>query len=138
MSNFTKFVALATLTLTVACEKTEDKASNAILLSNAPETKAYKEELVSLLEKTDPTKLEYYFDHYAQKNGTDYLYVNIEGAVDATAVVTVHEWDDKLKKIQKFKGKGYSGSKFKNLKLEVERDSANISFVYKGMDGIVD
>jgi len=138
MSNFTKFVALATLTLIVACGKTEDKASNAILLSNAPETNAYKKELASLLEKIDPTKLEYYFDHYVEKDGTDYLYVNIEGAVDATAVVTVHEWDDNFKKIQKFKGKGYSGSEFKNLKLEVERDSANISFVYKGMDGIAD
>jgi hypothetical protein len=40
--------------------------------------------------------------------------------------------------IREFKGKGYSGSEFKNLKLEVERNPANTSFVYKGVDGISD
>jgi len=138
MSNLTKFLALAAVTLTVACGKTEEKAPNTVLLNNAPETNAYKEELASLLEKADPSKLEYYFDHYIEKDGIDYLYVNITGAVDATAVVTIREWDDKLKELHESKAKGYSGSKFRNLKLEVERDSANISFVYKGMDGIFD
>jgi len=138
MSNLTKFLTLAAITLTVGCGKTEEKIPNIVRLNNAPETKAYKEELASLLEKANPTKLEYYFDHYVEKDGTDYLYVNIEGAVDAIAVVTVREWDDKLKELYESKGQGYSGSEFKNLKLEVERDSANTSFVYKGMDGIFD
>jgi len=138
MSNLTKFLALAAVTLTVACGKTEEKAPNAILLNNAPETKVYKEELASLLEKADRAKLEYYFDHYIQKDGIDYLYVNITGAIDATAIVTVRDWDEKLKELHEFKGKGYGGSEFKNLKLEVERDSANTSFIYKGTDGIFD
>ncbi|KGO87863.1 hypothetical protein Q765_05100 [Flavobacterium rivuli WB 3.3-2 = DSM 21788] len=138
MSNLTKFLTLAAVTLTVACGKTEEKAPNTVLLNNEPETKVYKEELASLLEKADPSKLEYYFDHYVQKDGIDYLYVNITGAVDAIAVVTVREWDEKLKELREFKGKGYGGSEFKNLKLEVERNSANTSFVYKGMDGIAD
>ena len=138
MSNLTKFLALAAVTLTVACGKTEEKAPNAVLLNNAPETKAYKEELASLLEKADPSKLEYYFDHYVQKDGIDYLYVNITGAVDAIAVVTVREWDDKLKELHESKGKGYSGSEFKDLKLEVERNSVNTLFIYKGIDGISD
>jgi hypothetical protein len=138
MLNITKFSVLAVIALTVACGKTEVKTSNAVLLNNAPDTNAYKDELASLLEKADPATLEYYFDHYVQKDNTDYLYINIEGAVEATAVVTVREWDDQLKTIHKFKGKGYGGAEFKNLKLEVERDSANTSFVYKGMDVISD
>ena len=138
MSNLTKFLALAAVTLTLACGKTEEKNPNAVLLNNAPETNAYKEELASLLEKADPSKLEYYFDHYVHQDDIDYLYVNIEGAVDAIAVVTVCEWDDKLEELHESKGKGYSGSEFKNLKFEVERDSANTSLVYKSMDGIFD
>jgi len=138
MSNLTKFLALAAVTLTVACGKTEEKAPNTVLLNNTPETNAYKKELASLIEKADPTKLEYYFDHYVEKDGINYLYINIEGAVNATAVVTVREWDDKLKELHESKAKGYSGSEFRNLKLEVERDSANTLFIYKGMDGIAD
>lgn len=82
--------------------------------------------------------MEYYFNHYVHKDSTDYLYVNIEGAVDATAVVTVREWDDKLKYLHESKGKGYSGSEFKNLRMEVERNPANTSFVCKEIDGISD
>ena len=138
MLNITKFLALAAITLTVACGKTEVKTSNAVLLNNAPDTKAYKDELASLLEKSDPTKLEYYFDHYVQKEGTNYLHINIEGAVEATAVVTVKQWDEHPDPIRELKGKGYGGSRFKNLKLEIVRDSANTSLIYKGMDRIVD
>jgi hypothetical protein len=138
MLNITKFSVLAVIALTVACGKTEETTSNAILLNNAPDKKAYKDKLDSLFEQADPATLEYYFDHYVQKDNTDYLYINIQGAVEATAVVTVREWDDKLKTIHKFKGKGYSGSEFKNLKLEVELNTANTSLVYKGMDGISD
>jgi len=138
MSNLTKFLALAAIALATASGKTGEKTPNIVRLNNAPETKAYKEELASLLEKADQTKLGYYFDHYVEEDGNDYLYVNIEGAVDAIAVVTVREWDDKLKELHESKGNGYSGSELKNLKLEVERNSANTWFIYKGMDGIFD
>lgn len=138
MPNLTKFLAFAIVFLAMACGKTEQKIPNSALLNNAPETKVYKEELATLLDKTDPALLEFYFDHYLQKDGTDYLYVNIKGAIDATAVVTVREWDEHLKIIREFKGKGYGGSEFRNLKLNVERDSVNTAFIYKGMDGIFD
>ena len=138
MSNLTKFLALAAIALNASCGKTEEKAPNQILAKNAPETEVYKHELASLLEKTDPAKLEYYFDQYVQKDGTDYLYITIEGAIDATAIVTVREWDENLKPIQEFKGKGYGGAEFKNLKLEVARYSANTDFIYKGMGEMSD
>ena len=136
MSNLTKFLALASIALTMACAN--ESKPNEILQHNAPDSRVYKNELGDLLEKTDSSKLYFYFEKYVQKDSIDYLYINIEGDLKATAVVTVKHWDEKLQPLYKSGGMGYRGSEFKNLKLEIERSTADTYFIYKGMDKISD
>lgn len=135
---------LQTLTLTallviaVSCGKTETKAVDPVFEKNAPESKAYKDELAEQLKTANTKKVSYYFEDYSEKNGVHYLNINIEGDINAKTVITVNKPDDKLAEIIRTKGKSYYGAELKNLQLDVVKDSLTTEFIFKSVDEVVD
>lgn len=134
-----KHIALiAFLIIAVSCGKTETKAIDPAFKNNAPESKAYKDELAEQLKTANTKKVSYYFEDYSEKDGIHYLNINIEGDINAKTTITVNKADDKLAEIIRTKGKSYYGAELKNLQLDVVQDSLTTEFVYKSVDEVVD
>lgn len=132
------FALITFLAIAASCGKTETKAVDPVFEKNAPESKAYKDELAEQLKTANTKKVSYYFEDYSEKNGVHYLNINIEGDINAKTVITVNKPDDKLAEIIRTKGKSYYGAQLKNLQLDIVKDSLSTEFVYKSVDEVVD
>lgn len=138
MKKLQTLVLTAFLIITVSCGKTETKTVDPAFKNNAPESKAYKDELAEQLKTANTKKVNYYFEDYSEKNGIHYLNINIEGDINAKTVITVNKPDDKLAEIIRTKGKSYYGAELKNLQLDVVKDSLTTEFIFKSVDEVVD
>jgi len=134
----TKILFLVSVSFIASCNNTTAK-QNAVLEKSLPDSKAYKDELVKELKAADPTTLSYFFESYEEKDGKEYLRINIEGEnLEAQTLLLVKNWDAALQPIKEFKGKGYSGGELVNLKYEILQDSTSTEFVYVSANEIVD
>lgn len=134
----TKLAVIACLFWAVSCTETTAK-QNTVFEKSLPTSKAYKEELIKLINASDKSKLSYYFNEYKEKDGKEYLDITIEGdGFEAQTLMLIKEWDKTLEVIKEHKGKGYGGSEMVNLKFEVLQDTAKTEFVYVSADELVD
>ena len=134
----TIFIFLISLSFIVSCNTTEAK-QNPVFEKSLPDSSVYKEELVRQLKVADKSKLSYYFDSYEEIDGKEYLNITIEGEnLYAHTLMLVKNWDETLKPIQEFKGKGYGGGEIVNLKYEILKNPTGIEFVYLSADEIAD
>ncbi|MDR6562585.1 MULTISPECIES: hypothetical protein [unclassified Arcicella] len=127
---------LGCLTLLTACNDSKN-ASNAVFDKFAPTTKEYKNELASIV-KSNPDELHYIFNKFIEKDGKEYLDIQIKGeAFEATGLVLVNSWI-KLEEIKSTNGLGYAGAELKGLELVVVPSPSGADLVYKDLEEIVD
>lgn len=117
-----------------SCNRPECFTSNIIFKNNEPNSKTYKNELVTQLKTVEQEKLRFWLKSYDGET----LYFNIQGNnLCAILQLTIKDWK-KLESIKKSKGKGYKGAEFINLKFDIIKDSVSTKFIYKNYDTIID
>jgi hypothetical protein len=132
-------LALVTLaTLFIGCDRPVCKNTNPLFDKYSPDSREYKAELVNQLGIVDKSKLTYWFNAYAESNGQEQVFFNIQGdGLCAVIVLDVEEWG-KLEKLRQKKGLGYRGAKFTNLKYDIRQDSVKTEFIYRDFDKLID
>jgi hypothetical protein len=121
-----------------ACDRSTCKDQDPIFDRYSYDSQEYKRELADRIRNIGPENLEYWFDAYVQKDGNDYLLVDIRNdSLCATGMIEVNDWH-KLEGIKRTKGVGYKGAKLKGLTFQVTQDSAEVQFTYRTLDRIVD
>lgn len=139
MRKIKNIALVASLIIAVSCGKTETKKKGYDFENNDPKSATYKEELANYIKTANKDNLSYYFDAYTQKDGQHYLDINIEGDINAKAVVKVNKPEGELAEIIKVNnGQSYYGAEFKNLQLDFVKDSLTSEFIYISSDDIVD
>lgn len=132
---FLNFKCLIITLFFVSCQ---NEKSNKTLTKLEPESYQYKKEVAKIINDSTSGPA-YFFENYSSKNNAEYLTIRVE-TTDSEAFIDVKilKWDSITSKIKEFKGKGYGGSEFKNLKLNIVDDGKDIEFVYLHVDEIVD
>jgi hypothetical protein len=132
------FTFLSILLYIYACKTIRCNNSNPIFDHFTYETEAYKRELAKQLQQAGPQTLGYTFDEYVERNGNEFIIVNIQGdGICARGEILVKDWG-KMQAIRDASGGGYRGAALEGLKIEAIQDSAHTQFVYKGIERIVD
>lgn len=112
--------------------------TNKVFASLDPSSKQYKQELAKQVIARGTDDLTFTFNSYINIAGKEYLDVNINGnGMQAKSLILVNNWD-KLEGIKRTKGMSYHGAQLKNLKLSIDNTSAEPTFVYEGLDRIID
>lgn len=125
-------------TVLISCNNSDCQNSNPVFDNFPPESQEYKAELIKQLKTADPKKLTYWFTEYKNITGNDYLYFRIKGdGICAIVPLLVNNWG-KLQDLRQKKGASYRGAEFVNLTFEIQQDSANIEFVFKNFNRIID
>ena len=131
--------AFSVLIFIVSCDRPVCKNTNVIFDKFTPETKEYKDELIKQIAKVDKTKLTYWMKSYQENDNLQSINVNIQGEnLCAVIVLKISSSENGIEGILKNKGKGYIGAELKNLKFEIEKDSATTEFVFEEIGGIID
>ena len=131
--------ALSLLIFIVSCDRPECKNTNVIFNKFTPETKEYKDELIKQIEKVDKTKVTYWMKSYHENDNSQSINVNIQSdSLCAEIVLKIASSKNGIEGILKNKGKGYIGAELKNLKFEIEKDSASTEFIFEEISGIID
>jgi hypothetical protein len=121
-----------------ACKTTHCTNSNPVFDKFTYETEAYKRELAKQMKQAGPGTLGYTFDEFVEKNGNEFIVVNIQGdGICARGEILVKDWG-KLQAIRDANGGGYRGAALEGLKIETVQDSAQTQFVYSSIERIVD
>lgn len=132
-------ILLSSLTLLSACDKPNCEVTNPIFAQYSPESIEYQDELVRLLEESNPEKLSYWFDEYVVLEGQEYLKVSVRGSeICAEGILAVEKWDDKIKGIKRTRGESYRGAELRGLTFNIEYDTGNPILVYNNLDRIID
>jgi hypothetical protein len=125
-------------TLFIGCDRPVCKNTNPLFDKYSPDSREYKAELVKQLGIVDKSKLSYWFNEYAESNGQEQLFFNIQGdGLCAVIVLNVEEWG-KLEELRQKKGMSFRGAKFTNLKFDIKQDPAKTEFIYRDFDKIID
>ncbi len=112
------FLALITVWF-VSCDRPNCKNENSIFKNNEPDSKKYKDELVSQLNRIDQSKLTYWLLKYDERNEKESLYFYIQGdGLCAILHLSMNHWS-KLESVKEKKGAGRRGAEFTNLKFEI-------------------
>ena len=131
--------AFSILIFIVSCDRTECTNTNVIFDKFTPETKEYKDELIKQIAKVDKTKLTYWMKSYQENDNSQSINVNIQSdSLCAEIVLKIASSKNGIEGILKNKGKGYIGAELKNLKFEIEKDSASTEFIFEEISGIID
>ena len=131
--------AFSILIFIVSCDRTECTNTNVIFDKFTPETKEYKDELIKQIAKVDKTKLTYWMKSYQENDNSQSINVNIQGdSLCAVIVLKIASSKNGIEGILKNKGKSYIGAELKNLKFEIEKDSASTEFIFEEIRGIID
>lgn len=131
--------AFSLLIFIVSCDRPVCKNTNVIFDKFTPETKEYKDELIKQIAKVDKNKLTYWMKSYQENDNSESINVNIQGdSLCAIIVLKIASSKNGIEGILKNKGKGYIGAELKNLKFEIEKDSASTEFVFDEISGIID
>ena len=136
MKRLSAFIVLTTLFF--ACDRPVCKNTNPLFDEYSPESKEYKAELIKQLKILDKSKLTYWFKEYIESNGQESLLFHIQGdGLCAIIEINVEQWG-KLEKLKQKKGVSFRGAEFRNLKFDIIQDSANIKFIFRDFDRIID
>ena len=121
-----------------SCDRPKCENTNPTFENNLPNTKVYKDELVTQLSGLDRSNLTYWLQKYEEQDGNESLYFNIQGdGLCAILHLTVNDWN-KLEEVREKKGVGRRGAEFTNLKFDIKSDSVTTQFIYKTFDRLID
>ena len=132
-----KITFISCIVALTACTNVKDDTSNSVFKQFSPTTKEYKNELAAKL-KSNPTELHYTFNKLVEKDGKEYLDIEVKGDdFKAIGHVLVNNWR-KLEGIKRTKGQSYSGAELRGLKLDIEEHSSGANLIYNDVEKIVD
>lgn len=132
------FLILCLVNLSTSCGRKECKNADPILDKYSPDAKEYKSELTKQIELADAGELRYWFIRYFERDGKDFIEIEIQGGkICAKAEVLVEEWGN-LSAIKKTLGVGYSGAELKGFEMMMVKDSVTTNLMYVNADKIVD
>ena len=128
------FVILAA----VSCNSSNCENKNSIFDKYDINSNEYKKELISEIEKLGAQNLTYKFDSYVEKNGKEFIIVNIQNKhICAKGIIRIDNWN-KLEGIKRTEGKGYVGAKLKGLTFKIEEKSNKYELVLTDIKRIID
>jgi hypothetical protein len=133
----TAFLCVITLCF-FACDRPECANQNPIFENHEPDSKLYKDELVTQLERVDQSKLRYWLKNYNEQDGEESLFFYIQGdGLCAILHLNMNHWN-KLEQVRTKKGVGRRGAEFTNLKFSIISDSLSTKFIYSSYDRLID
>ena len=131
------FLILSAMCL-LSCDRPKCANENIIFKTNTPNSKKYKDELVTQLNKVKDSKLTYWLQKYDEQNGKETLYFNIQGVgLCAILHLTMNHWNT-LENVRETKAVGRRGTEFTNLKFKIKQDSISTEFVFVSYDRLID
>ena len=121
-----------------SCDRPQCTNENLVFKTNEPNSKEYKDELVTHLNKVKDSKLTYWLQKYDEQNGKETLYFNIQGdGLCAILHLTMNHWNS-LESVREKKAVGRRGAEFTNLKFKILQDSLSTEFIYISYDRLID
>ena len=131
------FLIVSAMSL-LSCDRPQCTNKNIIFKTNTPNSKKYKDELVTQLNKVRDSKLTYWLQKYDEQNGKETLYFNIQGVgLCAILHLTMNHWNT-LENVRGTKAVGRRGTEFINLKFKIKQDSISTEFVFVSYDRLID
>ena len=131
------FLIVSAMSL-LSCDRPQCTNKNIIFKTNTPNSKKYKDELVTQLNKVRDSKLTYWPQKYDEQNGKETLYFNIQGVgLCAILHLTINHWNT-LENVRETKAVGRRGTEFTNLKFKIKQDSISTEFVFVSYDRLID
>lgn len=128
---------LSLLCTLLSCDRPKCQNTNAVFDNQRPGSMPYNEELIIVTGQN--RRVTYYFDRYEEKEGMEYIYVNVVGdSICASAVLTLLDNKSGLDELRKVKGNGYSGAELRGLKYSVYKESDRTELIFSGVDDIID
>ena len=101
------------------------------------DSKAYEDEVLSVLEKSKPQDFRYFFKTFFDENEDTFMKVNIRSEDHCfDANILVEKWD-KLGGMKKVNGKSYP-KELINLTWSIEKVKGGKKIIYKNMNTIID
>ena len=138
-----KLISLTTLlslliVVAMSCDRPTCNNTNPVFDHHDPDSKVYKEELVSQINLIDNHKLTYWLKEYKEKDGKELCYFYIQGdglcAVMATDVTNAEQLED----VRIKNGVTYRGAEFRGFEYDLIQDSEKAEFVFKSYSKIID
>ncbi len=130
-----KISCFGTFLFCIACNPVNTESS--VFTKSLTSSLEYKSALATKIESGNDD-LTYIFDKYVEEKGKEYLDITAQGKdFVATTQVLISQWG-KLEEIKRTKGESYSGAHLDGLQLTTVRDSADLIFIFKDVEGIVD
>ena len=139
------FYLILTLTLLSAgCESPECASTNKILNEHSPDEKVYKDELIRLLKREEPSHLRYWMGAYWRKREkgvpmSESILVHVKGReVCADMILKIKGSKKGIEQVIDKQMMGYRGAGLENLEYDLIQDSAQTEFVFRQISGIID
>lgn len=121
-----------------ACGQPDCKNENVVFERYPTASKEYTNELARQLRSNGGKNISFWFDHYEEQEGKEYIFVDAIGnKFCAKAKILVTDWN-KLAGIRKTKGAGYNGAGLVGLTVDYLQDSTSSQLIYKNIDHISD
>jgi len=119
------FLSISFFILFISCDRPQCENTNVIFDSNTPESFIYKTELEKNINQIGSDNLDYWLKSYKEKDGKDYLLVNVQNdTLCAIMQLTVTNWNE-LRDIREKKGVGRIGAKLGGLKYTIVTNARN-------------
>lgn len=141
MKKLKSIVVIAFLfsTLLFSCGSQECVSDNPILQNNSPESAEYKEELATLLQNTDQSKVNYFLISYDQQGDSRSMMVNVEGPdICAKMKVEFEDFQKGAEAIIEKKGDSFVGAQLQNLQYGIRKDSIDTKFIFISLTSVND
>lgn len=134
-----KFLGLAIFSLCfIACNNSECENQNPIFDRESPSSNAYKAALLGEMEILGRDNLSFWVADYQEEAGLEYILVTVSGEkLCAKALVEVSDWQN-MQGIKDAQAKGYRGAELEDFDFDVQRQGANIRFVFRSLGHIID
>ena len=122
-----------------SCNNSTCKNTNPIFDQYPPESKEYLFELAKLLKTSDPSKINFSFERYAENNRKPQIYISVKS--DAICAILILNIEKSKKGIENYlihKGKSYQSAEIKDLKYSISQDGDHIKFIFQEIGEIID
>lgn len=122
----------------ISCDRPTCTNTNPVFDQNEPDSKVYKEELISQIKVVDKQKLTYWLKEYKKEGVKELCYFYIQGDGLCAVMPLVVTSAEQLEDVRMKKGVTYRGAEFLGLKYDIIQDSTNTEFVFKSYSKIID
>ena len=131
-------LTLLTILFLISCNKPECNNNNPIFDKYEIETFEYQTELIKKLQKYNSEDLKYWFDSYSNKNGKEYIIVEVQGEGLCAKIQLLITNTNKLENLIRNKGVSYEGAELRGLTYGILEKDSSIEIVYSDLVRIID